>query len=122
MTDVIKEKDATDFVTPVRRLVADRLEKPAPLPAPGGRVEQLMPGKMLRTRLAARLASGGCSRVNLSSLKCACAATETTHTAGLCHDDVIDNGLIRRATATLWKATTPSGAVLVGDMLLSHAV
>lgn len=82
----------------------------------------LRPGKMLRTRLAGRLVeSGGCAS-SPEAVVDACAATELVHTASLCHDDVVDCAVIRRAQPTLWKASTSSAAVLIGDMLLCMAV
>lgn len=80
------------------------------------------PGKMMRTRLAERLAS--VRRADLDEdLFCAvCAATEIVHTASLFHDDVIDNAAIRRGRPTLWRETTASGAVLIGDLLLTQAM
>jgi geranylgeranyl pyrophosphate synthase len=112
----------------------------------------LFPGKMLRTRLAGRiladgpLGSTGFQPVPLGStgfqpvppgtgseenrlqtcstktIELACAATELVHTASLCHDDVIDGAVIRRAIPTLWRATSPSAAVLIGDLLLCEAI
>ncbi|MFC1691900.1 polyprenyl synthetase family protein [Candidatus Latescibacterota bacterium] len=84
--------------------------------------ESLMPGKMLRTRLADRLASYDKISVNSETLVRACAAVELVHTASLLHDDVIDNGQIRRGVQTFWKATNPSQAVLTGDLLLCEAM
>lgn len=87
-----------------------------------GEVETLLPGKMLRTRFAARLIEYNRSRADLEGFARACAATELVHTASLCHDDVIDNGLIRRGVPSLWRATTPSCSVLIGDLLFSESV
>jgi geranylgeranyl pyrophosphate synthase len=85
----------------------------------GGRMEvqQLKPGKMLRTRLASRLSGPRQEQVSWSVLVRACAATELTHTASLCHDDLIDNAVLRRFCPTLWRSSGPSAAVLVGDLL-----
>lgn len=82
----------------------------------------VMPGKMLRTRLAGRLFAAGFSSEKRTTLQAACAATELVHTASLCHDDVVDNSLIRRSLPTLWKSTGPSGAILIGDLLLCAAM
>ena len=84
-------------------------------------VQLLLPGKMLRTQLVARLVEAGASRIDLSVAARLCAATELAHTASLCHDDVIDGGLLRRGHSTLWRATSESGAVLTGDLLLCEA-
>jgi len=78
----------------------------------------LIAGKMLRTSLASRLPGAwppDQRRVQL------CAAIELVHTASLCHDDVIDNGLLRRAAPALWRTTGRSGAILIGDLLLCEA-
>lgn len=79
-------------------------------------------GKMLRTRLAERLLGGAALRAEERTVAHVCAATELLHSASLCHDDVIDGGLIRRGAAALWRVTGPSAAVLIGDMLLCEAV
>ncbi len=110
-----------EFVERVRQIVADRLEGPASY-LPRSDMERLMPGKMLRTRLAGRLAESAFLPVDVSVLEHACAATEILHTASLCHDDVVDRGLIRGGQATLWTTTSPSEAVLMGDMLLCEAI
>ncbi len=107
---------STGLLEATRRVVAERLARIAS--ATGvGEVGGLLPGKMLRTRLAGRLAAEA-----PNALAAACAATELVHTASLCHDDVIDNAVIRRARPTLWQATSPSGAVLLGDLLLCEAL
>ncbi len=85
-------------------------------------VGQLAPGKMLRTRLAARLAGACPGPADPLTLRRACAATEIVHTASLCHDDVIDNALVRRTRPTLWKEIGSTSAVLVGDLLLCDAM
>ncbi len=81
-----------------------------------------MPGKMLRTRWAARLAESGGVQVSPGTLAAACAATELAHTASLCHDDVIDGGFLRRQQPTLWRVLGPSAAILIGDLLLCEAM
>ncbi len=84
------------------------------------RPSQLLPGKMLRTRMAARLSTR--LTVPVETLQHVCAAVELTHTASLCHDDVIDNALVRRGQPALWRASSRSGAVLLGDLLLCEAM
>ncbi len=79
-------------------------------------------GKMLRARLAGRLYTGGWSPVDHNTLKAACAATELVHAASLCHDDVVDNSLVRRSLPTLWRVVGTSGAILIGDLLLCEAM
>lgn len=79
----------------------------------------LLPGKLLRSRFGFHAAADGTGDGEV--LATACAAIEMVHTASLCHDDVIDNALLRRSLPTLWRKATPSAAVLVGDVLLCHA-
>ena len=81
-----------------------------------------MPGKMLRTRWAARLAESGELRVAPDTIMRACAAIELAHTASLCHDDVIDGGFLRRQHPTLWRVMGSTAAILVGDLLLCEAM
>ena len=114
------------FLDAARKLIASRLGKAtrfALLEVPA--VEQLLPGKMLRTHLAGRLGV----RLGILAdpdaeqlLLYACAAIELVHTASLCHDDVVDNAVIRRARPTLWQMTGPSAAVLIGDLLLCEGM
>ena len=89
----------------------------------GGTLEvgKLLSGKMLRSRLAGRLAVAGGRGGEISDLCVACAAVELAHTASLCHDDVIDNALLRRARPALWRELGASGAVLIGDLILCEA-
>lgn len=109
------------FVSGVRLIVERRVRRIARSLGHRVDVELLMPGKMLRTRLAARLADAA-ARVNPVALRSACAATELVHTASLFHDDVLDNATIRRDQPALWQAAGPSGAILVGDLLFCEAV
>ncbi len=81
-----------------------------------------MPGKMLRTTLVTRLGEGGGLSVSSETLARACAAVEMAHTASLCHDDLIDGGAMRRHQMALWKVSSPSSAVLTGDILFCDAV
>jgi octaprenyl-diphosphate synthase len=113
---------STDLVSRVRERIAGRLERN--VLSSGGLVDvlQLMPGKMLRTRLAGRLSSCGSPPLTASALESICAATELVHTASLCHDDVIDGGLVRRFRPALWRSAGAPAAVLIGDMLLCEAM
>ena len=47
---------------------------------------------------------------------------ELIHIATLIHDDVIDNADVRRNQATLHNITKTNEAILVGDILFSHAL
>jgi geranylgeranyl pyrophosphate synthase len=82
---------------------------------------QLGEGKMLRTRLAARLACCGAVAVDAQVVEAACAGAELLHVATLCHDDVVDGASRRRGGPALWRRTGASGAILIGDLLLSAA-
>jgi geranylgeranyl pyrophosphate synthase len=81
----------------------------------------LAPGKLLRSRLAGRLAAAGSPPPDAEALARVCAAVELVHTASLCHDDVMDGGLLRRGVPALWRKAGRSGAVLIGDLLLCEA-
>lgn len=113
-----------DFVSGVRLLTENRILTALSQSTLGVDIDVkvMMPGKMLRTRLAGRLCTCDCSSVDRTSLQSVCAATELVHTASLCHDDVVDNSLIRRALPTLWQTVGASGAILIGDLLLSEAI
>lgn len=85
-------------------------------------LESLKLGKMLRTQLAAKLVECNTTTVNYNTLVYICAATELAHTASLCHDDIIDNGIIRRGLPSLWENTSSSAAVLIGDLFFCEAM
>lgn len=106
----------------VRELITRRLDAVIRPTEMAVVLPQLVPGKMLRTRLASRLAGLSQTRGGSVVLEHTCAATEMVHTASLLHDDVIDRGLIRRSQPTVWRTTSPSIAVLVGDVLLCEAI
>jgi len=120
-TDAWQEKRG-ELTAEVRQLVTGRLAGVTSIIGSAARDEQLPPGKMLRTRLAARLAEAGPPPGGPLLLGRACAATELAHTASLCHDDVIDNAVIRRARPALWREFGSTSAVLVGDVLLCEAM
>ena len=76
-------------------------------------------GKRLRALLtlcSAKMCgySKGTRDINLA------ACVELIHAATLMHDDVIDNGLLRRGKKTLNKIWNNQSSVLVGDYLLSR--
>jgi len=122
MTEIADRKDVGRFLDRIRESIAARLER---LELPDGGVAippNLMPGKMLRSRFGAHLGGSEETAPLSTALANACMAVEILHTATLCHDDVIDNGLIRRAGPTLWRVTGPSAAVLIGDWLLCESV
>ncbi|MDP6439180.1 MAG: polyprenyl synthetase family protein [Candidatus Brocadiia bacterium] len=126
--EAIAARECAGLVDGVRRLAAGRISALAAQLDGTIDTVTLVPGKMLRTRFAAAV-QPPLSAVqpplgregDWSVLEIACAATELVHTASLCHDDVIDNALMRRAGPTLWRTTSASGAVLIGDLLLCEA-
>jgi geranylgeranyl pyrophosphate synthase len=121
--DEAAARESGAFLTGARRLIARRVGRAVGFATlTEDDVEQLLPGKMLRSRLAARLIASGATSVDRVTLRHACAATELVHTASLCHDDVVDNAVIRRARPALWQTTGPSAAILIGDLLLCEAL
>ncbi len=82
----------------------------------------LSPGKMLRTRLAVRVACALDATSDDLALVHSCAATEMAHTASLCHDDLIDGAIMRRGRPAIWRVAGPAQAVLTGDILLCEAI
>ncbi len=79
----------------------------------------LSSGKMLRARLT--MALGDASDVPESILLASSATVELIHLASLLHDDVIDNGTLRRGAPTVWVEKGTAGAILMGDYLVSCA-
>ncbi len=77
-------------------------------------------GKMIRPKLL--LLSGGvCGKITQDHILSA-AIFQLIHDATLLHDDVIDEGLLRRNIATVNSKWGNRVAVLTGDLLLSHAI
>ncbi len=115
------ERELSGFLDRVRVRIGSRLGEVVALTG-SAEAKGLLSGKMLRSRLAGRrlLAGAGSGDADLGER--AAAAVEMVHTASLCHDDVIDNALLRRASPTLWRRTSSSGAVLIGDILLCEAM
>lgn len=111
-----------DFISNVRSLVECRTANALSRCAGAVDTTTLIPGKMLRTRLAARVCASVPEAVDQERLQAVCAAVELVHTASLCHDDVVDNSLVRRSTPTLWRTSGQSVAILVGDLLLCEGL
>jgi geranylgeranyl pyrophosphate synthase len=109
------------IVAAVRELAVRRLEGAVGHLVGSDELAALAPGKMLRTRLAARLACTPAVAADSERVERACAAVEIVHTASLSHDDVIDGGTVRRGRPTLWRTAGRRGAILIGDMLLCAA-
>lgn len=126
MSSAVKETETStihgDLVAAVRDLVAVRAANVAPLAGGEDVILPIACGKMLRTRFGAQLTGRRAGQIDAGSLRAVCAAVELVHTASLCHDDVVDNGVMRRSRPALWRSTGPSGAVLVGDLLLCEAM
>lgn len=77
-------------------------------------------GKQLRPVLSL-LASGACGTINGISHHCA-AVSEMIHTATLLHDDVADNGDLRRGVPTVKAVFGQAASILAGDYWLSQAL
>ncbi len=120
--DLTEERSAEEFVSTVQRTAASEVREVTAFLGLADDLAQLMPGKMLRTRLAARLVACGAAPTDRATLTRLCTAVEIVHTASLLHDDVIDNGFFRRASPSLWTLTSPSASILVGDLLLCKAM
>jgi geranylgeranyl pyrophosphate synthase len=113
------DEDVSVFLDEVRKFVDERLTSVATrVGLPPNCLDGLL-GKMLRSRLGARL---GARSPAIESCLAACAAVELLHTATLCHDDVIDQSTIRRYRPTLWRATSTTAAILVGDLLMTESL
>lgn len=121
MAKTTTEEACDAVLARVRRAVGARAKKATSSLTEPWAVGPMLSGKMLRSRLGARLFANG-APVNESTLQAVCVATELVHTASLCHDDVVDNSLIRRSLPTLWRIVGSSGAILIGDLLLCEAM
>jgi len=79
----------------------------------------LVSGKMLRAHLT--MAIGAATQKPEAHLLAAAATVELIHLASLLHDDVIDNGTLRRGAPTFWVEKGTPGAILMGDYLVCRA-
>ena len=77
-------------------------------------------GKQLRPVLCL-LSAQACGEVSPMSYECA-AVCEIIHTATLLHDDVADNGNLRRGVPTVKAAFSPAASVLTGDYWLAKGM
>lgn len=77
-------------------------------------------GKQLRPVLCL-LSAQACGKVSQMSYECA-AVCEIIHTATLLHDDVADNGDMRRGVPTVKAAFSPAASVLTGDYWLAQGM
>ncbi len=79
-------------------------------------------GKMLRPRLVLLAGAAAVGRPSLGTDHIVLAAVvEMVHVATLIHDDVLDGADVRRRAATINRLKGNQAAVLLGDMLISHA-
>jgi octaprenyl-diphosphate synthase len=76
-------------------------------------------GKMLRPALV--LLSGKACGKLVPEHQTVAAVVEMVHMATLVHDDVLDDGDLRRGSSTINQLEGNEAAVLLGDYLLSHA-
>jgi len=76
-------------------------------------------GKMLRARLLLRM--GAVTGVPAEDGLRAATAIELIHVASLLHDDVIDEGRVRRGQPAVWVQDGIKSAVLLGDLMVSSA-
>ena len=79
----------------------------------GGGGKRIRPALML---LVARALGNDLDRVILAA-----AASELLHTAGLVHDDLIDEAKVRRGKRTLNAVFNPGTVILIGDYLFAQA-
>jgi geranylgeranyl pyrophosphate synthase len=104
----------------LQEAVADRAHDTPGLLGEASRTLVLAPGaKRLRPRLVALLASELGVREALAVR--AAAAAELMHAASLLHDDVVDEGQLRRGLPTANARWGNATAVLAGDWLLTQA-
>ena len=76
-------------------------------------------GKMLRARMLLRM--GATTGVPAEDSLRAATAIELIHVASLLHDDVIDEGRMRRGQPAVWVQDGVKSAVLLGDLMVSRA-
>lgn len=77
-------------------------------------------GKQLRPALCL-LSARACGEVSDTGYECA-AVCEIIHTATLLHDDVADNGNVRRGVPTVKAAFSQAASVLTGDYWLAKGL
>ena len=77
-------------------------------------------GKQMRPMLCL-LSAQACGEVSQMSYECA-AVCEIIHTATLLHDDVADNGDLRRGVPTVKAVFSPAASVLTGDYWLAKGM
>lgn len=104
----------------VRRLIDQHLKSQSPVCNRLINNFQANCGKMIRPKLLL-LSGGACGRITDDHILSA-AIFEIIHNATLLHDDVIDNGLLRRNKPTINSTWGNKVAILTGDLFLGHAM
>ncbi len=103
----------------LEQLVTDATQGPAPLPEAGQQLV-LAGGKRVRP-IVTLLMTSACGGKPIDAISLA-AAVELVHSATLLHDDVLDEGEVRRgrpASRVVWGNLV---SVLAGDLLLTSAL
>lgn len=125
-TERYMDNEAGDLFAPIQVDLAHveaRLAQAAALDQPLLRATLeavlLAPGKRIRPALT--IASGKLFRDANASLYAMATAVEFLHTATLIHDDVVDQGDVRRGDPALYTLLGNPVAVLVGDYLFAQA-
>ena len=103
----------------VRRVFDDELASEWPFVGELCRHVSRFRGKMLRPALVL-LSAKSCGSITREHITLA-AVAELVHIATLVHDDVLDEGQIRRGLPSVNALRGNEGAVLLGDFLISHA-
>lgn len=104
--------DGTAKIKALEALISRELLKDSSLVSIGDELQPFLGmGKMLRARLT--LAIGSATDLPDDDCLKAAATVEMVHLASLLHDDVIDNGLIRRGKAAFWKEKGSTSATLL---------
>ncbi len=78
-------------------------------------------GKRVRPSLVL-LSSGACGLTEGNNRIASAAAVELLHTATLLHDDVVDNGKLRRGNPSSNEVWGNAPTVLVGDFMLAQSI
>lgn len=109
----------TDDLEQAARIFRDELHSERPFVSELCRHVEQFRGKQIRPALVllSAQACGGVRRAH----RVLAAVVEMVHIATLVHDDVLDEADIRRQAATVSRRWGNESAVLLGDMLFSHA-
>lgn len=119
--DIVGEEIVDQLTTIDRRLV-ELVETRDPLAVEPGLITVEAGGKRLRPLLT--LVCGAAHRATAEqrdALVRAAVAVELVHTAGLVHDDVLDDASLRRGRPTIYASHGVATAVATGDLLFALA-